>query len=92
MASEKKGLGGAMKFLFCCNGCWQESIHCQSSQLALESRRHLVSLALSLAFFISGHGYASYRKTLGRGLGLGILSDKPFLEVIDLAFPHQGHP
>ena len=88
MASEKKGLGGAMKFLFSCNGCWQESIHYQSSQLALESRRHLVSLALSLAFFISGHGYASYRKTLGRGLGLGILSDKPFLEVIDLAFPH----
>ena len=47
-----------------------------------------MSLALSLAFFISGHGYASYRKTLGRGLGLGILSDKLFLDVIDLAFPH----
>lgn len=34
---------------------------------------------VSLAFFISGDGYASYRKSLRRGLGL---------EVIDLALPH----
>jgi hypothetical protein len=46
-----------------------------------------VSLALCLAFFISGNGYASYRKTFGRGLGLGIVSEKPFLQVIDFAFP-----
>ena len=44
-----------------------------------------MSLALSLVFFISGHGYAGYRKTLGKGLGLGITSEKPFVEVIDLA-------
>jgi len=25
---------------------------------------------------------------MGRGLGLGVISDKPFLNVIDLAFPH----
>ena len=47
-----------------------------------------MSLALSLAFFISRQGYASYRKTLGKGLGLGIVSEKPFLEVVDLALPH----
>ena len=29
-------------------------------------------------FFISGHRYAGHRKTLGRGLGLGITSEKPF--------------
>ena len=58
-----------MKFLFKCNGCWVEEIPFLSSQLAAESRRHIVSLALSLAFFISGQGYASYRKTLGKGLG-----------------------
>ena len=88
VANEKRGLGGAMKFLFRCNGCWTAEIGYQSSQLAAESRRHLVSLALSLAFFISGHNYASYRKTLGKGLGLGVLSDKPFIEIIDLAYPH----
>jgi len=75
-----------MNFEFKCNGCWFERIQYKSSQLALESRRTLVSLALSLAFFVSGHGYAKYRKTLGRGLGLGIVTDKPFLDVIDSAF------
>ena len=62
-AYNKKGLGGAIyvKFTYC--GCREVDFDYRSSQLALESRRHLVSLALSLAFFISGHGYAAYRKT-----------------------------
>ena len=77
-----------MKFLFHCNGCWKEEITYISSQLAAESRRHLVSLALSLSFFISGQRYASCRKTLGKGLGLGVVSEKPFLEVVDLALPY----
>ena len=81
-ATEKKGLGGAMKFLFQCNRYWITEIPYQSSQLVAESRRQMVSLALSLAFIISGLGYASYRKTLGKGLGLGILSEKPFLQVV----------
>lgn len=83
VATEKKGLGGSMRFLFRCNGCWTEEISYISSQLAAQSRRHLVSLALSLAFFVSGQG-----KTLGKGLGLGVVSEKPFLEVTDLALPH----
>ena len=87
-ACEKKGFGGAMMFTFKCCGCWTTEINYRSSQLAPNSRRQIVSLALSLAFFISGHGYPSYRKTLGRGLGLGITSEKPFLEIIDLALPH----
>lgn len=77
-----------MKFLFRCNGCWKEEINYISSQLAADSRCHLVSFALSLSFFISGQGYASYPKTLGKGLGLGVVSEKPFLEVVDLALPY----
>ena len=77
-----------MVFSFKCCGCWTVEIDYKSSYLAQESRRQLVSLAISLAFFISGHGYAGYRKTLGRGLGLGIVSEKPFLEVVDLALPY----
>lgn len=88
VGTEKKGLGGGMHFVFRCNGCWKEEVDYRSSQLASDSRRQLVSLALSLAFFISGHGYAGYRKTLGKGLGLGVVSEKPYLEVIDLALPH----
>ena len=87
-AFEKKGFGGAMVFAFKCRGCWTTGIDYRSSYLAQDSRRQIVSLALTLAFFISGHGYAGYRKTLGRGLGLGITSEKPYLEVIDLALPH----
>ena len=75
-------------FTFKCCGCWTTEIDYRSSQLAQNSRRQIVSLALSLAFFICGHGCASYRKMLERGLGLGVTSEKPFLEVIDLAFPH----
>ena len=77
-----------MVFAFKCSGCWTTGIDYRSSYLAQDSRRQIVSLALTLAFFISGHGYAGYRKTLGRGLGLGITSEKPYLEVIDLALPH----
>ena len=87
-AYSKKGCGGAMMFTFKCHGCWTVEIDYKSSHLAQESRRQLVSLALSLAFFISGHGYAGYRETLGRGLGLGIVSEKPYLEVVDLALPY----
>ena len=77
-----------MVFSFKCCGCWTVEVDYKSSYLAQESRRQFVSLAISLAFFISGHGYAGYRKTLGRGLGLGIVSEKPFLEVVDLALPY----
>ena len=60
----------------------------RSCYVAQDCRGQIVSLALSLAFFISSHGYVGYRKTLGRGLSLGITSEKPYLEVIDLALPH----
>ena len=77
-----------MTFTFTCYGCWTTEIDYRSSYLALDSKRQLVSLALSLAFFISGHGYAGYRKTLGRGLGLGIPSEKRYLDVVELALPY----
>ena len=79
-----------MVFPFKCCGCWTVEIDFKSSYLAQESRRQLVSLAISLAFFIGGHGYAGYRKTLGRGLGLGIVSEKPFLEVCSFVMRNSG--
>lgn len=75
-------------FVFKCCGCWTKEVDYKSSQLAQNSCRQIVSLALSLAFSKSGHGHVSYRKPLGRGLGLGVTLEKPFLEVIDLALPH----
>ena len=77
-----------MKFLFKCSGCWIEELTYQSSQLASESRRQMASLALCLAFFISGHGFAAYRKTLGKGLGLGVVTENPYLKIVGLALPY----
>ena len=77
-----------MKFFFRCSGCWIEELSYQSSQLANESRRQMVSLALCLGFFISGHGFAAYRKTLGKGLGLGVITENPYLQIVGLALPH----
>ena len=37
---------------------------------------------------LNKQGYASYCKTLGKGLGLVIVSEKPLLEVVDLPLPH----
>ena len=75
-------------FTLKCQGCWTVRIDYKSSHLAQDSRQQLVSVALSLAFFISGHWYAGYRKTLGSGLGLGKVSEKPYLKVVDLALPY----
>jgi len=88
LAYKKKGFGGAMMFMFKCYGCCITEVDYKSSQLAQNSRRQIVSLALSLAFSINGHGYVSYGKPHRRGLGLGVTSEKPFLEVINLALPH----
>ena len=63
-------------FTLKCQGCWTVRIDYKSSHLAQDSRQQLVSVALSIAFFISGHWYAGYRKTLGP------------LVVVDLALPY----
>lgn len=48
----------------------------------------MLSLALCSAFFISGHRFAAYCKTLGKGLGLGVLMENPYLQIVGLALPH----
>jgi len=77
-AYSKRGIGGTMQFKFTYRGCWKVEIDYKCSQIALESGRHLQLLTLSLAFFISGKGYAGYRKTLEEGLGLSVTSEKTF--------------
>ena len=43
-----------MVFPFKCCGCWTVEIDYKSSYLTQESRRQLVSLAISLAFLLVG--------------------------------------
>ena len=51
-------------------------------------RHTVVSLALRLAAFISGIGFAGYHKLLKRHLGMHAVTDKNFYEVIEMAYPH----
>lgn len=48
----------------------------------------MLSLALCSAFFISGNRFAAYCKTFGKGLGLGVLMENPYLQIVGLALPH----
>ena len=51
------------------------------------SRRSVVALTLGVAFFISGHGYAKFDKTLRQYLGIGCLSKNRYYDMIKLVYP-----
>jgi len=44
-------------------------------------------LALAVAFIISGHGFAKFKKTLNQYLGISALSKQRYYEVINLMNP-----
>ncbi|CAH3026461.1 unnamed protein product [Porites evermanni] len=73
-AYVKKGFGGAMVFPFKCCGCWTVEIDYKSSYLTQESRRQLVSLAISLAFLLVGM----------------VMLEKPLLEVCSFVMRNSG--
>ena len=63
----------------------------QGSALVKGSRRTVVGLALAVAFFLSGHGFARFDKTLRQYLGISCLSKNPYYEVVKLIYPrHTG--
>lgn len=57
---EPTGLGGTLNVTFLCNGCQLRSVNFNGSALVEGSRRTVVGLALAVAFFITGHGYAKF--------------------------------
>ena len=60
----------------------------QGSGLAEGSKRRVVGLALALAFFLSGHGFANFNRTLRQYLGTSCISKNRYYDVIKLAYPH----
>ena len=52
------------------------------------SRRTVVGLALGLAFFISGHGFAKFEKTLKQFLGISFVTKNRYFAIIELAYLH----
>ena len=51
------------------------------------SKRTAVGLALAVAFFITGHGFAKFSRTLRQCLGISCISKNLYYEVIKQVNP-----
>lgn len=71
---ETIGLGGTLKIAFSCNGCDMRTVNFNGSALVEGSKRTVVGLALAVAFFVTGHGYAKFLRTLRQCLGISCIS------------------
>lgn len=85
---EPNGNGGTLNVTFSCNGCHERIVNFRGSALVEGSKRTVVGLALAVAFFVTGHGYAKFSRTLRQCLGISCISKNPYYEVIKLVYPH----
>jgi len=85
---EPTGLGGSMNVGFVCNGCTSRTVKFCGSALVEGSKRTVVGLALAVAFFITGHGFAKFSRTLRECLGISCISKNPYYETIKLVYPN----
>ena len=84
---EPEGVGGTINITFACNSCELRNVKFQGSALVEGSKRTVVGLAIAVAFFISGHGFAQFERTLKQCLGIGVVSKNKYYEVIKLVYP-----
>lgn len=82
------GLGGSLNALFRCNNCTLRTVNFQGSALVEGAKRTVVGLALGVAFFISGHGFAKFDRTLWQFLGISCVSKNRFYDIIKHVYPH----
>ena len=85
---SQSGMGGGAGVKLACTGC---GVTVDFNSLAMcsgASHNAVVSVALRLATFISGIGFAGYHTLLKRYLGMHAVCDKQFIAVIHLAYPH----
>ena len=59
----------------------------RGSALVEGSKCTVVGFALAVPFFITGHGYAKFSKTLQQCLGISCISKNPYYETIKLVHP-----
>ena len=71
-----------------CSHCGNSISHNSSALCDNTVRQTVVSLALHLATFIAGIGFAGYHKLLKRYLGMHAVSQRHFYHVIEMAYPH----
>ena len=88
---DKVGLGGGTRIQLACSGCTANNLTFDTSIYILESRRHVTSLSVALAFLLTGHTHSGYHKTLGRALGIPVLRRRSIFTVLKDAYSHiQG--
>lgn len=85
---EPTALGGTINLHFRCNGCELRSVSFQGSSLVEGSKRTVVRLALVVAFFLTGHGFAQFDRTLKQCLGIACVSKNVYYDIIKLVYPH----
>lgn len=85
---ELTGLGGSINVHFQCSGCKIRSLAFQGSSFVEGSKRTVVGLALGVAFFLTGHCYANFERTLKQCLCISCISKNRFYDIIKLAYPH----
>lgn len=84
---EPVNLGGTMNVVFSCSSCEFRRINFEGSALVEGSKRTVVGLALAVSFFITGHGYAKFARTLRQCLGISCISKNSYFETIKLIYP-----
>ena len=82
-----KGLGGGLEVKFSCTDCTFRNVTFRSSLFVEQSRRTTVSLALCVAFIISGQMYGDYFKLLNKSLGVKTITKNNFFSVVKDMYP-----
>ena len=85
---DRTGLGGGARIQLACDGCTSSNLVFNTSTYVQDSRRHVASLSIALAFLLTGHVHSGYHKTLGRGIGIPALHRNTFYMVEKEAYPH----
>ena len=81
-------MGGAADVKIACSRCGLTADYSSSSMCKQAPRHTVVSLALRLAAFLAGIGFAGYHNLFARYLGMAAVSDKNFNRVVEMAYPH----
>ena len=84
---EPTGPGGSLNVWFMCSGCEKRSLMFQGSAFLEGSKRTVIGLDLAVAFFLSGHGFPNFHRTLRQYLGISCMSKNRYYDVIKLAYP-----
>ena len=86
-----KGKGGAVEIVYKCDGCTKKTacdrkVTFNSTVQVFQSRRLVTNLAIAVAFIVSGCMYSDMHKVMALGLGMHVLTEANFYNVIKLMY------